>query len=152
MKEHPTGWGITKMNERSKPHDQIVSLGHHQVTAELDIFVPVIRKFTLNYQGGQDPSGHEYSITMEVLQEAGLSVSADCFSLRMTVGSGDHTELMIRCLEVLEAGFIKAKGELVIDQIDGEGGGTERFIYLVEIHTFDAVRSLDDDETMTKAA
>ena len=134
------------MSDRSEPHIEILFPTNFQEKAVVDILAPVARKFTLNYHGGQEPSGHEFSITMEVLQEAGLNVSADCFPLRMTVGSGDHTELMIRCLEVLEAGFIKAKGELVIDQIDGEGGGTERFIYLVEIHTFDAVRSLDDDE------
>ena len=105
----------------------------------VDIFVPVSRKFTLNYHGDQEPSGHEYSITLEVLQDDDLSESGDCFLLRMTMGSGDNVGLIDRCFQVLKAGFIRAKGELVIDQIDGQGGEIERFLYLVEIHSFDAV-------------
>lgn len=139
------------MNDPSEPHKEIVFTANRQVKAELDILVPVARKFTLNYHGNQEPSGHEYSITLEVLQDDELFEYAAFLPLRMTIGSGDYTDLIERCFQVLKTGFIKAKGELVIDHSDGQGEGTKRCTHLVEIHSFDAVNLLVDEEIVTEA-
>ena len=116
------------MNDPSEPHDKNIFPGNHQVKAEMDIFVPVARKFILNYHGDQEPSGEEYSITLEVLQDQDLP-------LRMTMGSADNTDLLDRCFQVLKSGFIAARGELVFDHKDGD----QHCIHLLDVHWFEAV-------------
>lgn len=139
------------MYDPSEPHEDSVFPGNLQVKASIDISVPVERKFTLNYHEDQELSDHEYSITLEVLQDDDLSESTAFLPLRMTIGSDGNPDLIDRCFQVLKAGYIKATGELVIDHLDGQGGGTERCIHLVEVHSFEAVNSLVHEEIVTEA-
>ncbi len=120
------------MNEPSEPHDKFVCPGKHQVKAAVDTFVPVARRFTLRYYGDGEPSGQEYSITLEVLQNHDLP-------LRLTMGSADSTDLMDRCFQVLKSGFITAKGELVIDRREDAGESVDRCVHLMDVHWFEAV-------------
>ena len=57
----------------------------------------------------------------------------------MIMGSGDDTDLIGRCLEVVKAGYIAAKGDLVIDHQDGAGESPDECIHLMDVHWFDAV-------------
>lgn len=119
------------MNEPSEPHDEIVCPGKHQVRAAVDIFVPVAKRFTLNYHGGEEPSGVEYSITLEASDDP----NEPWLPLRLTIGSADSTDLLERCLGVVKAGYIAAKGELVFDRQES----VEQCIHLMDVHWFEAV-------------
>ena len=127
------------MMESSGPHEEIVYSDHHQVKCSVEILVPVARKFTLNYHGEEKPSGQEYTITLDVLRDD-LCDSAPDLPLRMTMGSGDNTDLIGRCLDVIKAGYIAAKGDLVIDRKDGDGESADHCVHLVDVHSFDAVK------------
>lgn len=127
------------MMESSEPHEEIVYQIDQGAKASLEIFAPVERKFTLNYHGEEEPSGQEYSITLDVLQDPDLCGSAPFLPLRLTMGSGDNTDLIGRCLDVIKAGHIAAKGELVIDRQGGAGETARQCIHLVHVHWFDAV-------------
>jgi hypothetical protein len=133
------------MVERRGPHEGIVQPDNQQVKASVEIFVPVARKFTLNYHGEEEPSGQEYTIALDVLQDADLPGSALDLPLRMIMGSGDYTDLIDRCMEVIKAGYIAAKGELVIDHQDGAGESPGQCIHLVDVHWFDAVEPMQRD-------
>ena len=61
---------------------------------------------------------------------------------RSTAISLVNSGLIDRCLEVIKAGYIEAKGELVIDREDGVGGSADRCVHLVDIRWFDAADPL----------
>ena len=125
--------------ESSGPHEGIVYRDNQQVKALVEIVVPVARKFTLIYHGEDEPSGQEYSITMDALRDPDPVGSAPDLPLRMIMGSGDYTDLIGRCYAVIEAGYITAKGDLVIDRKDDVGESAEHCIHLVHVHWFEAV-------------
>ena len=112
------------MIEPPEPHDEIVLPNRSHTLASIEIFVPVERRFTLTYYG--DDESLEYSITMEALQSG-----VPWIPLRMTMGNADSTGLMDRCMEVIRSGFIKAKGELVIDH-------GEQCVHLLDVRWFEA--------------
>ena len=125
--------------ESSGPHEDSAYLDNHPVKASVEIFVPVERKFTINYHGEEEPSGQEYTITLDVLQDPDVCGSAPFLPLRMTMGSGDNTDLIGRCFGVIKAGYIKAKGEIVIEHQGCVGESVDRSVHLVQVHWFDAV-------------
>ena len=127
------------MMESSRPHEETIYPEDQQAKASVEIFVPVARKFTLYYHGEDEPSGQEYTITLDVLRDPDLYGSAPDLPLRMIIGSGDNTDLIGRCIDVIKAGYMTAKGELVIDRQDGVGGSADRCLHLVHVHWFDAV-------------
>ena len=127
------------MMESSGAHEEIVYSDNYQVKVSVEIFVPVARKLTINYHGEKEPSGQEYTITLDALHGADHCVSTADLPLRMIMGSGDSTDLIDRCLDVIKAGYIAAKGELVIDRQDGVGDSPDRCVHLVDVHWFDAV-------------
>ena len=137
VREHPTSERVMMM-ESSGPQEILYQFDQ-LVMASVEILVPVIKKFTLNYHGADEPSGQEYSITPVVLPNPGMCGSAPYLPLRMTMGSGDNADLVSRCFDVLKAGCVTAKGELVIDHQDGAGESASRCIHLVHVNWFDAV-------------
>lgn len=127
------------MMQPSRPSDGIVVSIDRQVKAAVEIVAPVARKFTVNYHGEEEPSGQEYTVTLDVLQDPDQCGSAPDLPLRMIMGSGDTNDLLGRCLAVLKAGYIAAKGELVIDHVEGSGESPDQCVHLVDVHWFDAV-------------
>ena len=89
------------MMESSGPQETLYQFDQ-LVKASVEILVPVMKKFTLNYHGADEPSGQEYSITLDVLQNPGMCGSTPYLPLRMTMGSGDNTDLVSRCFDVLK--------------------------------------------------
>ena len=130
------------MNEPSEPHEKNVCPGQHEVKTVVDIFVPVARSFTLNYHGAQEPF-EELSITLDVVEDHALSSFASLLPLRITIGSANPTDLIERCVQVLKSGFIRAKGELVTDCLDGQ--------HLLNVHWFEAGDPPTNDGRMTGA-
>ncbi len=127
------------MMESSGPHGEIVYQISQEVKAAVEIIAPVAREFTLNYHGEEEPSGQEYTITLDVLRAPDACGPASFLPLRMIMGSGDNTDLIGRCFGVIKAGYITAKGELVIDRRDGVGESLEHCVHIVQVHWFDAV-------------
>lgn len=126
------------MMESSEPNE-IVQRIDQGVKATVDILVPVTRRFTLDFHPEEAASGEEYSVTNEVLPDPEIFGSAPFLPLRLTMGSDDNTDLISRCFDVIKAGYITAKGELVFDRPDGAGESADRCVHMMQVHWFDAV-------------
>ncbi|PKB71087.1 MAG: hypothetical protein BZY87_07500 [SAR202 cluster bacterium Io17-Chloro-G6] len=133
------------MCEPSEPQHGIVLPDSQRVKAVVDLFVPVARKFTLNYHGAEEPLGHEYSVTLEVDTD-----QIDSFlPMKLIIGSVDSADLIGRCIQVLKAGYIRARGELVIDH-HGRNG-TQSCSHLMDVTWFEAAFPLVDNAEVTGA-
>ena len=126
------------MMESSEPNE-IVRRIDQGVKATADILVPVMRRFTLDFHPEEAALGEEYSVTIEVLHDPEIFGSAPFLPLRLTMGSDENTDLFSRCFDVIKAGYITAKEELVIDRQDGAGKSADRCLQIMRVHWFDAV-------------
>lgn len=127
------------MNKPSNPQRRIGSPVDRQVKAAVEILVPVMRRFTLDFHPEEAALGEEYSITLEVLQDPEICGSAPFLPLRLTIESGDNTDLISRCFDVIKAGYIAAKGELTFDHEERDGEASERCVHRMHVRWFDAV-------------
>ena len=134
------------MIEPSRPSNESVIPIDRQVKAAMEILVPVVKKFTLTFHPEEAASCEDYSITLEVLQDTDVCGSAPFLPLRLTMESSDATDLISRCIDVIKAGYITAKGELVIDHQAGSGESVDRCIHWMHVHWFDAVDPLEQVE------
>ena len=125
--------------ESAKTNIENTASMDQQVKASVEILVPVAGKFTLNFHPQEEGLGEEYSITLDVLQDPDRCGSASFLPLKLTMESGDNADLINRCLDVLKAGYITAKGDLVIDHQKGVEGSSGRCVHLMHVHWFEPV-------------